>query len=523
MSAPWETDVVAGRAARSPAVKRYGLASSPMPMNSAPSSTRMPPMARRIGVPSTVKSLEPTNEYGHPDTTLDWDRRRWVAQACRHRRDRIRTLDCGCAWSCAGPEQKRAATWSWRRWRRLPRLDPPGTSARNAGRDLRRGLVAFHVAAVTWLSPAAACTSTTSGPRPTLRVAPGGPSSSRATDPPRARCSDDGLVHGASMPRSSTGRPSCSPPHRTPAAPVRNDAAGQADHRPPLGPGLAVAWVLFAASVVPTYAWFRQASRCCFPSGSPATRSPSCSTTSAAVGGSRWRGGGPARAGPDLLGAGAGGSGHRRRAAPRRRSRGTARRAVAARRGACSHRSSSSTCCSSLVYSSGDYDRREGSRPSVLDAVMKIGRWAFVDLFPSYLGGPVVWRPGNGRTRSRPARRGRSWQPRRMVLLAFVMAARTPGSLRTVAPVALACAAYAVPVLAMVYVGRLAQVDDITAADDLRLLPDVSAAVAVALAALVGTVLERRPARHDDGGRASTGGHSPPWPVPQRCSAASRG
>lgn len=144
------------------------------------------------------------------------------------------------------------------------------------------------------------------------------------------------------------------------------------------------------------------------------------------------------------------------------------------------------------AYTTGDYDKGEGARPSLIDAVVKIGRWVLVDLLPSFLGGPVVWRTGNG-----PYSFASS--PILLVIAAAALsallglaAARTSGSLRATAPVAIVAAAYAVPVLAMVYVGRLAQVEDITASDDLRLLPDVSAAVAIALAAVVGAVLDRR-------------------------------
>jgi len=144
------------------------------------------------------------------------------------------------------------------------------------------------------------------------------------------------------------------------------------------------------------------------------------------------------------------------------------------------------------AYSTGDFDKAEGARPSALDAVIKIGRWAFVDQLPSLVGGPIVWRAGNG-----PYSFASS--PLLLVIAAAALcallglaAARTSGSLRASAPVAIVAAAYTVPVLAMVYVGRLAQVEDITASDDLRLLPDVSAAIAIALAALVGAVLDRR-------------------------------
>ncbi|MEO5608579.1 MAG: hypothetical protein ABIQ61_02360 [Ornithinibacter sp.] len=146
-----------------------------------------------------------------------------------------------------------------------------------------------------------------------------------------------------------------------------------------------------------------------------------------------------------------------------------------------------------LAYTSGDFDTAEGAQPGVRDAVVKLGRWVVVDLLPSFIGGPVVWRPGN-------LPYSYADTPVVLVVVAalalsgmLAVAARTPGAFRRAAPVALVAGSYALPVLGLIYVGRLAQVTEITAADDLRLLPDVSAAVAIALAALVGSVLERRP------------------------------
>ena len=120
------------------------------------------------------------------------------------------------------------------------------------------------------------------------------------------------------------------------------------------------------------------------------------------------------------------------------------------------------------------------------------GRWVLVDLLPR-----LPRRPGGLALRERPVLvRIQPARPRGRGSCPHHTARRGggshPGSLRASAPVALVTAAYAVPVLALVYVGRLAQVEDIRAADDLRLLPDVSAAVAIALAALVGAVLDRR-------------------------------
>ncbi|MGL5863722.1 MAG: hypothetical protein ACRCY9_20985, partial [Phycicoccus sp.] len=146
-----------------------------------------------------------------------------------------------------------------------------------------------------------------------------------------------------------------------------------------------------------------------------------------------------------------------------------------------------------VAYSQGDFDTAEGSRPSVADAVGKLGRWATVDLLPSFVGGPVRWRPGNGSYSFADTPLALVVVAAVLLVLGVVVALRTRGSIRAAAPAVGVAVAYCVPVLVMIYVGRLARVDDLTAVDDLRLLPDVSAAAALAGAALVGAVLERRP------------------------------
>lgn len=143
-------------------------------------------------------------------------------------------------------------------------------------------------------------------------------------------------------------------------------------------------------------------------------------------------------------------------------------------------------------YAAGSYDTGKGARPGLVDAVRKLGHWVLADLLPSFIGGPVVWRSGNGPYSFASTPLVLVVAAALLLALLLVLAMRTPGSLRAAAPVALACAAYAVPVLVMIYLGRLAKLDDVGAADDLRLFPDVSAVVAIALAALVGAVLERR-------------------------------
>ncbi len=160
------------------------------------------------------------------------------------------------------------------------------------------------------------------------------------------------------------------------------------------------------------------------------------------------------------------------------------------------------------AYASGSYDRGRGAQPGLLDAVQKLGHWVFADLLPSVIGGPVVWSSGNGPYSFASTPLVLVVAAAALLALLLVLAVRTPGSLRDAAPVALACAAYAVPVLVMIYLGRLAKLDDIGAADDLRLFPDVSAVVAIALAALVGAVLERRMPRGSRAGPADPdGGH----------------
>ena len=114
-------------------------------------------------------------------------------------------------------------------------------------------VVALHVVAVTWLSAGrAARTSTTSAPRPTLRAGRSIPSSSRAT----ARTSLRVLA------RSDWFMARYAPLEHWPAVLITALIAlllGYATTRlvsriiaHPVARALAIAWVLFAASVIPT-------------------------------------------------------------------------------------------------------------------------------------------------------------------------------------------------------------------------------------------------------------------------------
>ncbi len=263
---------------------------------------------------------------------------------------------------------------------------------------------------------------------------------------------------------------------------------------PPVAQVLALSWVLFAASVIPTYAWFRQAL-----------------TTMTALGlmilatsllidhlrTERWQPVGWALA----LHALALTFSERALAVP---VVALALMLVARRKTPWLTWRRIGTVLAPFValnlaflafYGSGDFDTAQGAQPSLRDAVVKVGRWAIVDLLPSFLGGPVTWRDGNGAYSFAAT-------PAVLVVLSsiaflalLVWASRTRGAFSAAAPVAVVATAYAVPVLGMIYVGRLAQVADVTTADDLRLLPDVSAVTAIAIAALMGAVLERRGSR----------------------------
>ncbi len=255
-----------------------------------------------------------------------------------------------------------------------------------------------------------------------------------------------------------------------------------------------LSWLLFAASVVPTFAWFRQALTTMLPLALVLL------ATSLAIDHARTRRWQPWAASVACHAVALTFS-ERALAVPfvvlavlvttaPRRPTTTARRVA---RGALVLVPHALLNLAFLAaYLGGDFDTAEGSRPGVMDAVVKVGRWVLVDLFPSFVGGPGLWRSGNGPYSFAATPLVLAVVAAALVLALALAVLRTRGSLRASAPVLLGAVAYAAPVLVMVYVGRLAQVGDIAAADDLRLLPDVSAAAALALAALLGAVLDRR-------------------------------
>ena len=271
--------------------------------------------------------------------------------------------------------------------------------------------------------------------------------------------------------------------------------------RDPAARVLGAGWMLFVAALVPTYAWFRQALT---------TMLPLTLVLLAGVLLVRWLRDGDRRA---LVGAVAAHA-----VALTFSERALAVPVVVAalvlvvrtpaggrqwRRGAAAV---VPTAAANLVflaaYAGGDFDRAERATPGVLDAAVKVGRWVAVDLVPQLLGGPVSWRPGIGAYSLADT-------PAVLVVVAWallagglVALARTPRALRSARPVLLVALAYAVPVLTMVYVGRLAVVDTVEASDDLRLLPDVTVVTALSVAALVDATRRARTGSGHRSGRA---------------------
>ncbi|HPK11557.1 MAG TPA: hypothetical protein PLP55_02660 [Phycicoccus elongatus] len=138
-----------------------------------------------------------------------------------------------------------------------------------------------------------------------------------------------------------------------------------------------------------------------------------------------------------------------------------------------------------LAYRSGEFDTGAGSTPSIGDAAVKLGRWFVVDALPSLVGGPVLWRPGNGPYSFADP----PWLVVAagivLVTVVTVVAVRRRPALRGALPTVVVCATYAFPALALIYLGRFSKVTDVTSGDDLRLLPDAVAAIAIALAAVL--------------------------------------
>jgi hypothetical protein len=142
------------------------------------------------------------------------------------------------------------------------------------------------------------------------------------------------------------------------------------------------------------------------------------------------------------------------------------------------------------VYLTGDYDRGESTQPTVAGFLLSSAYSLVRNTLPAYAGGPLRWY-GDGTY-------GYADTPVPLAAVAAVVAGgivllalrRDRG--RSVRILATA-AAFMVPLYAIIYVGRVAKVTEVSVVDDLRLHSDAAIVGAVALAALLGVVLEGRP------------------------------
>jgi hypothetical protein len=144
------------------------------------------------------------------------------------------------------------------------------------------------------------------------------------------------------------------------------------------------------------------------------------------------------------------------------------------------------------VYFAGDYDKAVGAQPTLDGFVRSTGYSLFWNTIPAYLGGPLRW-GGSGiyGFADTPFAYAAfaSVVVGSLVVLAFWRDWRRSLRLMTVA------AAFIVPIYVMVYVGRIAQVTDISSVNDLRLHTDAAIVGAILLAALLAVAVsgERSP------------------------------
>ncbi|MGA8047791.1 MAG: hypothetical protein WCA30_16155 [Dermatophilaceae bacterium] len=147
------------------------------------------------------------------------------------------------------------------------------------------------------------------------------------------------------------------------------------------------------------------------------------------------------------------------------------------------------------TYLTGEYDTAAGARPSVSGFVLSTAYSLFRNTVPAYLGGPWQW-SGDGpymyaATPVLPATIA-------VVAALAVLAAALRKDWRRSTHLLAMAAAFMVPVYAMIYLGRIARVSDITSVNDLRLHSDAAIIGALCLAALVGVVVGGDHSPRDD-------------------------
>ncbi len=247
--------------------------------------------------------------------------------------------------------------------------------------------------------PAVTCTSTTSEPRPTRPAAHLAVRRREQRDPPRPRSPHRRLADGGGRAAAALAGGGDHPRHRRALRVVRGSAASTGSSRTPRRACSRLAWVLFAASVIPSYAWFRQALTTMLPLGAdPPGGQPDARPRAQRAAPALAAGGRVPRARPDVHRAGTGRA-LRRARGPARRARRTARLRPAPAGPRCGD-ARPRTCCSTSSSSSptprARYDNGRGANRACSTPCQKLGRWVLADLLPSFIGGPVVWRSGNG-------------------------------------------------------------------------------------------------------------------------------
>ncbi|KAB7744560.1 hypothetical protein GA707_08100 [Nostocoides sp. F2B08] len=139
-----------------------------------------------------------------------------------------------------------------------------------------------------------------------------------------------------------------------------------------------------------------------------------------------------------------------------------------------------------VAYLSGDFDRGDGTQPSVTGFITSTGYSLLGNTVPAYLGGPWTWYGDGsyGYADTSDFLIGIAGLVL-VVLLVFALLHDARRAGRVVA----AAASFVVPLYALIYVGRVARVDEVSVVDDLRLHTDAAIIGAVAVAALLSVAL----------------------------------
>ena len=139
-----------------------------------------------------------------------------------------------------------------------------------------------------------------------------------------------------------------------------------------------------------------------------------------------------------------------------------------------------------VAYLSGDFDRGDGAQPSAAGFLTSTGYSLLRNTVPAYLGGPWEWYGGGayGYADTSTVLVGLS-----SVVLAVVLVLAFRHDPGRAGRVVGAAASFVLPLYALIYVGRVARVEEVSVVDDLRLHTDAAIIGAVAVAALLAVAL----------------------------------